>query len=112
MFFDRRLLLLLSYLPSYILIHLLISNKIQDKMNKYAPLLRNMQIPDYRFEMLPIIVGTLGYVPLCLFKYMNDLGLEKKEATKHKENLKKIFLKFLTLQTPSININFDLSIMC
>ena len=39
--------------------------------------------PDYRFEMLSIIVGALEFVPSCLFNYMTDLGFEKKEATRN-----------------------------
>ena len=59
-----------------------ISSKIQEKLNNYAALLRNMQIlyRNYRFEFLPIIVGALGYMPKCLFKYMEDLGFQKNEA--------------------------------
>ena len=56
-----------------------ISSKIQEKLNNYAALLRNMQIlyRDYRFEFLPIIVGALGYMPKCLFKYMEDLDFKR-----------------------------------
>ena len=62
-----------------------IGNKIEEKMNNYAPLLRNMQImyPEYRFKMLPIIVGALGYVPKCLQEAMEELGFDKKESTVH-----------------------------
>ena len=62
-----------------------ISNNIQEKMNNNAPLLRNMQIiyPDYRLEMMPIIVGTLGFVQSCLFNYMTILGFERTEALRH-----------------------------
>ena len=69
-----------------------ISSKIQEKLNNYAALLRNMQIlyRDYRFEFLPIIVGALGYMPKCLFKYMEDLGFQKNEAKKHIHTMQKI----------------------
>ena len=69
-----------------------ISSKIQEKLNNYAALLRNMQIlyRDYRFEFLPIIVGALGYMPKCLFKYMEDLGFQKNEAKKHIHMMQKI----------------------
>ena len=42
-----------------------IEQKINEKMNNYAPLIRNMQImyPKYKFVMVPIIVGALGYIP-------------------------------------------------
>ena len=45
---------------------------------------------DYRFEFLPIIVGALGYMPKCLFKYMEDLGFQKNEAKKHIHTMQKI----------------------
>ena len=69
-----------------------ISSKIQEKLNNYAALLRNMQIlyRDYRFEFLPIIVGALGYIPKCLFKYMEDLGFQKNEAKKHIHTMQRI----------------------
>ena len=45
-----------------------IPRKINEKMNTYGPLLRNLQIlyPEYKFEMIPFVVGALGYVPKCL----------------------------------------------
>ena len=59
-----------------------VAHKIQEKMSNYAPLLRNMQIiyPDYRFEMMPMIAGALGFVPSCLFNYKTVLGFDKKGA--------------------------------
>ena len=44
-----------------------------------------MQIlyPDYKFNMIPIIVGALGYIPKCLKGYICDLGFDEKEAVKH-----------------------------
>lgn len=37
-------------------------------MNTYGPLLQNLQMlnPEYIFEMMPIVVDALGYVPKCL----------------------------------------------
>ena len=45
-----------------------IPRKINEKMNNYGPLLRNLQIlyPEYKFEMIPVVVGAPGYVPKCL----------------------------------------------
>ena len=42
-----------------------ISNKANEKNNVYGMLIRNMQIlyPDYKFNMIPIIVGVLEYIP-------------------------------------------------
>ena len=38
---------------------------------------------DYRFEMVQIVIGALGYIPKCLLNYIEDLGFEKKEAKRH-----------------------------
>ena len=53
-----------------------ISRKIDGKMNTYGLLLRNLQIlyQEYKFEMIPIVVGALGYVPKCLTQYLSQLG--------------------------------------
>ena len=44
-----------------------------------------MQIiyPDYQSQMMPIIVGAIGYVPKCLNSHMNDLGFNDKEIKMH-----------------------------
>ena len=69
-----------------------ISSKIQEKFNYYVALLRVMQIlyRDYRFEVIPIVVGALGYIPKCLFKYMEDLGFKKNEAKRHINTMQRI----------------------
>ena len=36
--------------------------KIKEKLDSYAALLR-MLYQDYKFEMIPIIIGALGYIP-------------------------------------------------
>ena len=56
--------------------------KTSDKINTYGPLIRNLQIsyPQYRFEMIPIIIGAPGYVAKSLMKYVKLLGFEKKDA--------------------------------
>ena len=45
-----------------------ITQKVNDKINVYGLLIRNLQImyPKYKFNMIPIIVGALGYIPKCL----------------------------------------------
>ena len=55
-------------------------------------LIRNMQIlyPDYKFNMIPIIVNALGYIPKCLKRYICDLGFDEKEAVKHIINMQNI----------------------
>ena len=49
-----------------------ISRKINEKLNNYAPLVRNMQIMyrDYKLVVVPNIFRALGYVPKCLSKYL------------------------------------------
>ena len=54
-----------------------ISKKIDEKLNNYSLLVRNMQImySDHKFVVVPIIIGVIGYVPKCLSKYMFQFGL-------------------------------------
>ena len=56
--------------------------KTSDKINTYGPLIRNLQIsyPQYRFEMIPVIIGALGYVAESLMTYVKQLGFEEKDA--------------------------------
>ena len=58
-----------------------VTRKVDEKVNSYGPLIRNMQMmyPKYRFVMVPIIIGALGYVPKCIVKNLEDLGFEKKD---------------------------------
>ena len=48
-----------------------ISNKVNEKNKIYGMLIRNMLIlySDYKFNIIPIIVGALGYIP----KYLKDI---------------------------------------
>ena len=46
---------------------------------------------DYRFEIIPIVVGALGYIPKCLFNYREDLKFKKNEAKKHIDTMQRIF---------------------
>ena len=39
--------------------------------------------PQYKFKMIPIIVGALGYIPKCLTSDLQDLGFDENEATVH-----------------------------
>ena len=53
-------------------------------MNTYGPFFKNLQILylEYKFEMIPIIVGALGYVPKCLTQYLSQLGFNNIETRK------------------------------
>ena len=41
-----------------------ITKKVAEKKNNYRPLICNMQImyPNYKFEMISVVIGCLGYV--------------------------------------------------
>ena len=58
-----------------------ISRKIDEKFSNYAPLVTNMQIiySDYKFVVVFIIIGALGYVLKCLSKYLSQLGFDNLE---------------------------------
>ena len=81
--------------------------KAEEKLNNYGPLIRNLQImyPHYKFQLVPIVTGTLDYVPKCLEMYIHQLGFNKIETKKLVRNLQnisasgtakscKIFLRF------------------
>ena len=59
--------------------------KGNDNINVYGLLIRNLQImyPQYKFNIIPIIVGVLGYIPKYLTSYLQDLGFDKNESTVH-----------------------------
>ena len=53
------------------------SRKIDEKLNNYAPLVKNMQIMYgyYKFVVVPIIIGFLAYVPKCFRNISPNLVL-------------------------------------
>ena len=59
-----------------------ITKKAKEKLHNYAALLRNLQMlyQCYKFEMIPIIVGTLGYVPKELKTNLEKLNFNEKEV--------------------------------
>ena len=61
-----------------------ITKKVEEKLNNYGPLIRNLQImyPHYKFQMVQIVIGALGYVPKCLEMYIHQLGFNKIETEK------------------------------
>ena len=61
-----------------------ITKKVEEKLNNYGPLIRNLQImyPHYKFQMVPIVIGALGYVPKCLEMYIHQLGFNKIKTEK------------------------------
>ena len=57
-----------------------ITKKTKEKLDDYPALLRNLQMlyQDYKFEMIPIIVGALGYVPKELKSNLEKLNFNEK----------------------------------
>ena len=58
-----------------------ITKKVAEKKNSYGLLIRNMRImyPNYKFEMIPVVIGCLGYIQNDLKTYMKQLGFDDKE---------------------------------
>ena len=42
--------------------------KVNEKLENYGLLVRNLQImyPEYKFQVAPVVIGATGYVPKCL----------------------------------------------
>ena len=53
--------------------------------------------PHYKFQMVPIVIGALGYVPKCLEMSIHQLGFNKIETEKLLENYK-IYLHLALLR--------------
>ena len=45
---------------------------------------------DYKFVVVPIIIGVLGYVPKCLSKYLFQLGFDNLEINRLNRKLQNI----------------------
>ena len=69
-----------------------ITKKTKERLNKYVALLRNLQMlyQDYKFEMIPVIVGALGYFPTGLKTNQDKLSFDEKEIQNIRRKLKTI----------------------
>ena len=58
-----------------------ITEKINEKLEVYQSLVRNLQISHYcyKFKIAPIVVETMEYVPKCLVIYLKIVAFEGKE---------------------------------
>ena len=69
-----------------------ITKKIEEKLSNYGPLIRYLHImyPQNKFQMLPIVIGALGFVSKCLDMYIHQLGFYKTETEKLVQKLQNI----------------------
>ena len=61
-----------------------VSSKIEEKVATYGPLIRNLQImyKDYRFKMIPVVVGALGTIPNATKESLKEMKFSKIEINK------------------------------
>ena len=59
-----------------------INRKVNEKLENYGPLVRNLQIiyPEHKFQVAPIAIGAIGYVPKSLIKYLKMIGFNENES--------------------------------
>ena len=36
--------------------------------------------PEYKFQVAPTVIGTMGYVPKCLINYLKMFGFNENES--------------------------------
>ena len=58
-----------------------IGRKVNKKLETHGPLIQNIQIlyPNYKYEVAPIIIGTMGYAPKSLFNYLKMIRFDERE---------------------------------
>ena len=61
-----------------------LSKKVSEKENIYGPLIRSMQLqqPDYKLEIITIIVRALGSIPTYPMQGIEHLGFTGKESNR------------------------------
>ena len=71
-----------------------IGEKINKKIDNYGTLIKNLQMifENYGLKFIPIVIGTMGYVPKTLNRYLQDLELTQKQSQKVQKLTKIIFL--------------------
>ena len=73
-------------------LHTNIGRKINEKLETYGPLVRNLQIlnPKYKYEVALIIIGAMGYVPKSIINYLKLIGFDETESLTRKLQIKSI----------------------
>ena len=61
-----------------------ISKNVEEKLNNYRPLIRNLHImfQHFKFQMVPIVIGALGCILKCLEMCIHQGGFNKIETEK------------------------------
>ena len=64
------------------LLDISINRKVNQKLGNYGPLVRNLQImhPEYKFQVAPIVIGAMRYVPICSINYLKMIGFNENES--------------------------------
>ena len=78
-----------------------ITKKTKEKLDYYAALLPNLQMlyQDYKFQMIPILIVALGYVPKELKTNLEKLISDEKEV------------KIITRKLQTISVSGTVKIM-
>ena len=58
-----------------------INKKVNEKLENYGLLVHTLQIlyPEYKFQVAPVIIGTMGYVSNCLINHLKMIGFNENE---------------------------------
>ena len=53
--------------------------KVNEKLKNCGPLVTNLQVkyPEYKFQVAPIVIYTMGYVLKCLISYLKMIGFNE-----------------------------------
>ena len=83
-----------------------INKKVKAKLENYGQLVGNLQImyPDYKFQVVPIVVRTMGSVPKSLTNYLQMIGFSEKDS---KVLILKLVIKSMFLNFSDPFNNFD-----
>ena len=71
-----------SILEFCCLLCIYINIKVNEKLENYGPLFRNLQImyPKYKFQVATIVIDTMGYVPKCWINYLEIIVFNENDS--------------------------------
>ena len=64
------------------LLDISINRKVNEKLENYDPYVHNLQImyPEYKFQVIPLVIVTMGYTPKCLISYLKMIRFHGNES--------------------------------